>query len=137
VLFIQNILDNIIIIHRKRKEEIISKLIELEIPELSGDVDGTPSYDYLTNMSLFSLTQDKIEEFDNKYKNKENEIENIKNTTVFQLWTKELDEFLVEYNKMLTVLEEEKQANNKIIKAGSNKPVTKTSKKTTVKIIKK
>jgi hypothetical protein len=38
---------------------------------------------------------------------------------------------------MLTVLEEEKQANNKIIKAGSNKPVTKAAKKTTVKIIKK
>jgi DNA topoisomerase-2 len=132
VLFIQNILNNIIIIYRKRKEEIINKLIELEIPELSGDVDGTPSYDYLTNMSLFSLTQEKIEEFDNKYKNKENEIENIKNTTVFQLWTKELDEFLVEYNKMLKVLEEEKQANNKIIKAGTNKPVTK-AKKTAVK----
>ena len=138
VLFIQNILNNIIIIHRKRKEEIINKLIELEIPELSGDVDGTPSYDYLTNMSLFSLTQEKIEEFDNKYKNKENEIENIKNTTVFQLWTKELDEFLVEYNKMLKVLEEEKQANNKIIKAGTNanKSVVK-AKKTAVKIIKK
>jgi hypothetical protein len=92
-------------------------------------------YDYLTNMSLFSLTQEKIEEFDNKYKNKENEIENIKNTTVFQLWIKELDEFLVEYNKMLKVLEEEKQANNKIIKAGVNKPVK--AKKTTVKITKK
>jgi DNA topoisomerase-2 len=135
VAFIQNILDNIIIIHRKRKEEIINKLVELEIPELSSDVDGVPSYDYLTNMSLFSLTQDKIEEFDNKYKNKQDEIESIKNTTVFQLWTKELDEFSVEYNKMIAVLEEDKQANKKTVKVDVNKQAK--AKKTTVKITKK
>lgn len=115
ILFIQNILDNIIIIHRKRKDEIINKLIELEFPELANDVDGSPSYDYLTNMSLFSLTQDKIEELDNKYKNKQDEIETIKNTTVFEFWTKELDEFVVEYNKMLKVIEENKQTTKKII----------------------
>ena len=115
ILFIQNILDNIIIIHRKRKDEIINKLVELEFPELANDVDGSPSYDYLTNMSLFSLTQDKIEELDNKYKNKQDEIETIKNTTVFEFWTKELDEFVVEYNKMLKVIEENKQTNKKIV----------------------
>ena len=115
ILFIQNILDNIIIIHRKRKDEIINKLVELEFPELANDVDGTSSYDYLTNMSLFSLTQDKIEELDNKYKNKQDEIETIKNTTVFEFWTKELDEFVVEYNKMLKVIDENKQTNKKIV----------------------
>jgi len=127
ILFIQNILDNIIIIHRKRKDEIINKLVELEFPELANDVDGSPSYDYLTNMSLFSLTQDKIEELDNKYKNKQDEIETIKNTTVFEFWTKELDEFVVEYNKMLKVIEENKQTNKKIIVV--NKPVKTTKTK--------
>jgi len=127
ILFIQNILDNIIIIHRKRKDEIINKLVELEFPELANDIDGSPSYDYLTNMSLFSLTQDKIEELDNKYKNKQDEIETIKNTTVFEFWTKELDEFVVEYNKMLKVIEENKQTNKKIIVV--NKPVKTTKTK--------
>jgi DNA topoisomerase-2 len=115
VLFIKNILDNIIIIHRKRKEEIINKLKELEFPELSIDIDGIPSYDYLTNMSLFSLTLDKIDDLDNKYKNKQDEIEIIKNTTVIQQWTKELDEFIVEYNKMLKVIEEEIKNNKKVV----------------------
>jgi hypothetical protein len=86
-------------------------------------------------MSLFSLTQDKIEEFDNKYKNKQDEIESIKNTTVFQLWTKELDEFTVEYNKMIAILEEDKQANKKVVKVDVNKQAK--AKKTTVKITKK
>ena len=126
ILFIQNILDNIIIIHRKRKDEIINKLVELEFPELANDVDGSPSYDYLTNMSLFSLTQDKIEELDNKYKNKQDEIETIKNTTVFEFWTKELDEFVVEYNKMLKVIEENKQTNKKIVVVNKAVKTTKT-----------
>jgi DNA topoisomerase-2 len=107
-LFIQNILNNIIIINRKRKEEIINKLIELEFPELSIDIDGSVSYDYLINMALFSLTQDKIEELENKYKSKEEEIEEIKKTTIFQMWNKELDEFLIEYNKMIKIIEETK-----------------------------
>jgi DNA topoisomerase-2 len=126
ILFIQNILDNIIIIHRKRKDEIINKLVELEFPELANDIDGSPSYDYLTNMSLFSLTQDKIEELDNKYKNKQDEIETIKNTTVFEFWTKELDEFVVEYNKMLKVIEENKQTNKKIVVVNKAVKTTKT-----------
>jgi DNA topoisomerase-2 len=126
ILFIQNILDNIIIIHRKRKEEIINKLVELEFPELANDIDGSPSYDYLTNMSLFSLTQDKIEELDNKYKNKQDEIETIKNTTVFEFWTKELDEFVIEYNKMLKVIEENKQTNKKIVVVNKAVKTTKT-----------
>jgi DNA topoisomerase-2 len=129
ILFIQNILDNIIIIHRKRKDEIINKLVELEFPELANDVDGSPSYDYLTNMSLFSLTQDKIEELDNKYKNKQDEIETIKNTTVFEFWTKELDEFVVEYNKMLKVIEENKQTNKKIVVVNKAVKTTKKAKK--------
>lgn len=129
ILFIQNILDNIIIIHRKRKDEIINKLVELEFPELANDVDGSPSYDYLTNMSLFSLTQDKIEELDNKYKNKQDEIETIKNTTVFEFWTKELDEFVVEYNKMLKVIEENKQTNKKIVVANKAVKTTKAKAK--------
>ena len=124
VLFIQNILDNVIIIHRKRKDEIIQKLIELEFPELAVDVDGTPSYDYLTSMALFSLTQEKIEELDNKYKNKEEEIEHIMNTTVFQQWTKELDEFVVEYNEMIKALEEDKK-NVNVQKASTGKKTVK------------
>ena len=80
-------------------------------------------------MSLFSLTQDKIEELDNKYKNKQDEIETIKNTTVFEFWTKELDEFVVEYNKMLKVIEENKQTNKKIVVVNKAVKTTKKAKK--------
>ena len=102
VKFIQYILDEKIIINRQKKETIIEKLKEFDFPELAPDFTSkNSSYDYLTNMYLFSLTQDRIDELENRLKNKESELQKVIDTTIIDQWKLELDELLEKYiNKM-------------------------------------
>ena len=94
--FINDILNKVIIIERKRKQEIIDKLIELEYPQLA-DGDKNDSYDYLIGMPLYNLTLEKIAEFENKCKNKEQELINVKTTSLEDTWTTELNELKIAY----------------------------------------
>jgi len=94
--FINDVLNKVIIIERKRKQEIINKLIELEYPQLT-DGDKNESYDYLIGMPLYNLTLEKIAEFENKCKNKEQELVNVRTTSLENMWSNELTELRVAY----------------------------------------
>ena len=99
VLFIQNILDGTILINKQKKEQIINKLVELKYPTLSNDFnDIDKSYDYLTSMYLFSLTQEKIDELQTKLQNKEEELAYVNSQTEINIWKTELNELLIQYN---------------------------------------
>jgi DNA topoisomerase-2 len=100
-MFIEQILNKEIIIERRKKSEIIDRLIELNYPELSHSINGKKSYDYLTNLPLFSLTQEKIDEFNLDFDNKNNELEIYSNTDIKDLWINEIDEFENNYTKWL------------------------------------
>ena len=118
-MFIEQILSKEIIIERKKKSEIIERLVELKYPELSTNLDGKVSYDYITNLALFSLTSEKIQEFIDEYNNKLEELNMYKNTTIQNLWIKELDNLQKVYDKWLLSSEEN---NSKIeIKNKTNK----------------
>ena len=93
-LFIEMVLDNKIVIYKQKKSDIINKLVEYKFPKLQND-----SYDYLTDMPLFNLTYEKIEELNDKVKNKEEELMKVKSTSETDQWKMELDEFEVEYSK--------------------------------------
>ena len=126
--FIENILDKIIIIERRKKKEIIDTLIELEYPELSINLNTKPTFDYLTGMPLFSLTSDKIDEINKEYEEKKSELDIYSSITADQLWIQELDEFEVKYTKWLTEIDEDgdkctKKPKGK--KAVAKKPATK------------
>jgi DNA topoisomerase-2 len=127
--FIEQILEKQIIIERKRKTEIIQQLVDNEYPELSISLNGNPSYDYLTNLPLFSLTAEKIEDINNEYKEKKDELDNYKNTTIQDLWLRELDEFEKVYEKWFNDMEENQSGVDK--KTNTTKG-TKTSGKSTV-----
>ena len=107
-MFIEKILDKDIIIERKRKEEIIQSLKDKKFPELAFNLDNTPSYDYLTNLPLWSLTFEKIEEMNKEYDNKNNQLDAYTNTTIQKLWMDELELFEESYRKYLNVFEKEK-----------------------------
>merc|ERR1711998_371639 len=66
-LFIKYVLDEKIVVFRQKKQAIIDRLVELEFPQLSSS-DEEKSYDYITNIPLFNLTLEKIEELNNKLK---------------------------------------------------------------------
>ena len=117
-MFIEQILSKEIIIERKKKSEIIERLVELKYPELSTNLDGKVSYDYITNLALFSLTSEKIQEFIDEYNNKLEELNMYKNTTIQNLWIKELDNLQKVYDKWLLNSEEN---NSKIEIKNKNK----------------
>ncbi len=111
--FIRNVLDKVIIINRKKKSEIIEKLVELGFPELNekkdryvkeedGDEeveDAKKSYNYITRLPLFSLTEEEIEKLENEYNKTKKEVEDLEGKTEIDLWNEELDQFSLEYEK--------------------------------------
>ena len=132
VMFIEYVLDKKIIIERQKKINIINKLIELKFPKLV-DSNNDESYDYLTEMSLFSLTEEKIDELNNRYKNKEEELKIVQSTSEIDQWKSELNEFKNEYIKWI---EKHKIDYSKQLKP-NNKLMIETDKKTVKKIVKK
>ena len=110
--FIEQIISKDIIIERKKKSEIIERLVELKYPELSISLENKVSYDYITNLPLFSLTLEKIEEFNKDYNDKLNELTMYKNTTVQQLWINEIDNLEKVYIKWLSNFEESINSND-------------------------
>lgn len=136
--FIEQILDKEIIIERKKKTDIIQQLVDNEYPELSTSLNGNPSYDYLTNLPLFSLTAEKIDDINKEYKEKKDELEIYKNTSVKDLWLRELEDFEVVYNKWLIDIEQNHDSDVKKAKSSKStkeKIDNKTAKKS-VKSIK-
>ena len=107
-----------IIIERQKRSTIIEKLVELNYPQFSNiidtnnannedddenendnDTDDKKSYDYLSKMALWSLTEEKIEELDQYYNDKKDELEQYKNLTVENMWKLELTELSTAYDK--------------------------------------
>jgi DNA topoisomerase II len=97
--FIEYIFKKKIILERRRKDDVIASLEEHKFPRLGVNVNSTKSYDYLTSLSLFSLTQDKIDELEASIVNKSKELDVYKNTTVEDLWINDLDKFEKNYDK--------------------------------------
>jgi DNA topoisomerase-2 len=102
-LFIEYVLDNKIVIYKQKKDNIIAKLVELGFPKLATETKesntdkNNSSYDYVTEMKLFNLTEEKIAELTEKYNNKEKELRHVEVTTETEQWIVELDEFVNAY----------------------------------------
>jgi DNA topoisomerase-2 len=115
-MFIQQILNKEIIIERRKKELIIEDLVKFNYPELSTNINNKPSYDYLTTIPLFSLTLEKIDELENDFNNKSEELESYRNLTVQDMWIYELDTFEKLYNKWISNRFNDDLTNSKITK---------------------
>ena len=99
-MFIENVLDNKIIIYKQKKASIIDRLVELKFPKLSTNSDNSNiSYDYITDIPLFNLTQEKIDELNEKFNAKEEELKHIQTVTETEQWIYELDEFVEKYKE--------------------------------------
>ena len=135
VRFIEYILSRKIVIERRDEDQIIEDLHKNKFEELSYNVNSeTPSYRYLTDMKLFSLSNNKMKELIKERDKKKEEYDIYCKLTIQELWLRELDEFTKEYDKWLVAMEEEesntsrsqknkgKQKNVKV----KGKPVQKT-----------
>lgn len=130
--FIGEVVDETIIIAKKSKDEIISKLVKKEYPKLHTDHNASEenkSYTYLTSMQLFSLTSEKIEELNKEYQAKKSEYEIYNSTSEADLWTRELEEFKESYKQWLKLRKEEEDEEERMHKLGKEKFASKKPKK--------
>lgn len=90
--FINEILKGNLELKNKKKEEIELKMEELGISKIDN------SYSYLLNMSLISLSYEKLIELKKLYTDKKTEIEELKKTSIKQMWLKDLNELYKKLN---------------------------------------
>ena len=96
--FIEDIIEEDIIIFKKDDEEIYKELEEFDLPKISKvnfdelKEDDTKTYDYLLNLSVRTMTKKKVEELSKQADNKTKELEELKNKKPKDLWIEDLDE---------------------------------------------
>jgi DNA topoisomerase-2 len=129
VKFIEGILSKEIQIERQKKDKIIARLVELKFPKLARSIDNLDiTYSYLTDLPLWTLTFEKIEELKKELEDTRKVLDEYKKLTVNDIWLNELDEFLEAYEKWLKEWEEEKERENSF-----EKKKTKSTKKSVSK----
>ena len=99
VNFIDNKLNNKIIIDNQKKKDIIIKLEKLKFTKLKYGSDTNESYDYLLKMDILTFTKEKIDELNKLYKQKLSELNNYKKLSAIDIWDNELNEFIKMYKK--------------------------------------
>jgi DNA topoisomerase-2 len=92
--FIMDVLEDKIVINRKKRDDIVAQLVKKKYPNL-----GDEKYDYLLNLPIHSFTYEKIEELKEKIENKQEEIDLLDSKTEKEIWMDELDEFKEVYIK--------------------------------------
>jgi DNA topoisomerase-2 len=85
VKYIREVLDSTIDIRRMKKEHVYKLLSEKDYKLIDDE------YSYLIKLPMDSVTEEKIAEMEKKYENKKNELEEIINTSIENMWIKELD----------------------------------------------
>jgi DNA topoisomerase-2 len=95
IRFIKGVVADEIVIFRKEDDEITETLEENDFMKIDD------KFDYLINMSLRSLTKRKIEELEKQRDNKQDEYNVIESKTPKDLWTDDLDAFMVSYDRMM------------------------------------
>ncbi len=108
--FMEYYFDDTIIVYnhktkKSRKEtDVVADLIKFNFPKLSSNIEtdkNHKSYSYITNITIFALTEEKLEELDEEIKKKKKDIDDYEKIPVETIWKQELNEFSVGYEKWL------------------------------------
>jgi DNA topoisomerase-2 len=85
--FIKRIVNNQLIISKRKKVDVVADLDKIDII-----IKRDGSYDYLLNLSIMSLTSERMEKIKNEVIDSKNELKVLKNTTIENLWITEIDQ---------------------------------------------
>lgn len=152
IKFLKSVIKGDIVVSKRKKREVIQDLIELGYPRLSKDINAVepPSdigddddddthgprtetkvvykkYNYITDLPLFSLTEDKLAELTSQRDIKNAEYEKYIATDSKDIWKEELKEFSDAYDKWYAEEIESNKKNTSM--TGKKKTIRKTSKK--------
>ena len=129
--FIEEVLDDKIVVYRKKRDDIIAQLVKKKYPIQDND----SKYEYLLSLPIHSFTYEKIEELKEKIKNKEDEIHKLDSKDEKELWEDELNElkdvYVKEYNPIATNVSKTISKVSKVVS-----PISKTTSKVSKTILK-
>ena len=91
--YIMEVLNGTVDLRKKKHEEVVTMLTVKGYDKL----DETGDYKYLTRMPMDSVTEENVEKLLREQDNKKTELENIKKTTIYEMWLSELETFKCEY----------------------------------------
>ncbi len=95
VRFINDVIEEKIIINKRSKDNIYQQLEDKDYLKVDND------YKYLVNMPIYNLSLEKKLELENEASKKNNEYEELSNTSIETMWKNELLEFRNKYDKFL------------------------------------
>jgi DNA topoisomerase-2 len=136
ILFMTYVMDKTIVVFKQKLKDIENKLEELKFPRM----DSGNTYNYLLSMKIYNFTEDEINKLNDDHSSKKEQLEELENKTLHDLWTEDLDDFDEAYNKWydLCMEEYEKLSSQKTIDETKGNKGNKGNKgKTTKKVIKK
>jgi DNA topoisomerase II len=96
--YIQELLNDTIDLRKKKKVEIIEMLDNMDYDVIDDDNE----YKYLIKMPMDSVCEENVDKLTNEYAKKQQELDNIKNTTIEQMWLNELEILENEYINYLS-----------------------------------
>lgn len=130
IKFIDSIISGKIIVFENKKPRskgnVIEQLVKQGFPTLhtnSNALENDKSYDYLTNLKIFDLTEEERNILQNEYDKKLQIYNDYKEKSIQQLWLDELNEFETAYKKWLKEQEEERLENDKKFKKQGAKKI--------------
>jgi DNA topoisomerase-2 len=92
--YIMEVLNGTIDLRRKKYEDVVTMLTEKGYDKLDKE---NGDFKYLTRMPMDSVTEENVDKLRQEHKNKLAELENVKNTTIHQMWLNELEILKNEY----------------------------------------
>ena len=91
--YIKENLDGTIDLRKKKKEQVIAMLEEKGYDKIENDEE----YKYLVKMPMDSVTEENVDKLLKDKGSKEDELHIVKSTTIYQMWSSELDKLREEY----------------------------------------
>ena len=139
IRFIQEQIDDVLILHKKKKDIIISELEKTNYMKISPNSDNSPDYEYLLSMRIDSFTEEKINKLQNELNNINDKIIHINSLSNTDMWNIDLDDFTNLYNTYYSKLDKLDDLSNikisstlktKVIKNNKNNKNNKKNTKT-------
>lgn len=85
-LFIKNIVEEKLIINKRKKSDI-----EIDLEKIENILKKEGSFDYLLRMPIISITEEELIKLENKIKMAKEELDKLKSMTEQQMWLSDLD----------------------------------------------
>jgi DNA topoisomerase-2 len=92
--FLEEIMNDTLVIHKRSEQEIVKDLVSKNYKSSNTE---SPCFDYLLNMNIRSMSQDKINSLQKDINNLNQNIKNLENTDESSMWINDLDKFTQQY----------------------------------------